>query len=181
MGERAVSVRRIFWLPTIAMLGLFAAGCIAPGLARGGGHGGSVRGLGVHGLSIHRFGAFAFRSAPFGRVPPALIRSYLEPWVAPRRFSIGNDLLRRGGDRFEYGWPIAIWPFWPSFDATPMVVTPSGSDGPMSPAVIGVSGSPNDAPERTASATLPDYSYVTGCHAIPNGYHCDVHHDSAAH
>jgi hypothetical protein len=35
--------------------------------------------------------------------------------------------------------------------------------------------------ERATAAALPDYGYVAGCHAIPNGYHCDFPHDQAAH
>jgi hypothetical protein len=182
MSERA------FRLSAIVMLGLFGAGGNAPALARGGGHGGSIQGSGVHGLGVHglgvhrsgvhRFGASAFRSAPVK--PSSLIRGNLAPSVVPRQYIIGNDLLLRRGDRFENGWPIGIWPFWPDFDTIPTVVPPSGSEGPGSPSVVVVSGSPNGAPERTASATLPDYSYVAGCHAIPNGYHCDVPHDAAA-
>jgi hypothetical protein len=182
---------RIFWFPAIVMLGLFGAGGSAPALAKGGGHGGaihggsihggSIHGLGVVGSGVHRFGAPVLRSAPVARVPSSLLRDNLAPSVVPRQYSIGNDLLLRRGDRFENAWPIGIWPFWPDSDAIPMVVPSSGGDGRASPSVIVVSGSPNGAPERTASATLSDYSYVAGCHAIPNGYHCDVPHDAAAH
>jgi hypothetical protein len=184
-GNRAMS-ERAFWLSAIVMLGLFGAGGNAPASARGSGHGGSshgggISGLRVHGSGVHRFGAPALRSAPGVRVPSALIRGNLAAGVVHRQHIVGNDLLRRRGDRFENGRPIGIWPFWPDYDPIPMVGPSSGSDGLASPSVIVVSGSPNSAPERTASATLPDYSYVAGCHAIPNGYHCDVPHDEAAH
>jgi hypothetical protein len=169
---------RIFWLPTIVMLGFFGAGAISPALAGGSGHGGGGQPRSVHGGGVHRFGSSAFRSVPLGRVPPSLIRGNLvAPQVVPRQFAVGNDLLLRRRGPFENGWPIGIWPLWPGFDTTPMVVAPSGSDVPASPSVIVVSGLPNGAPERTASATLPDYSYVAGCHAISHGYHCDAPHD----
>jgi hypothetical protein len=182
---------RIFWLPAIIMLGLFGAGAMSPALGGGGGHagsghgggvrGGGVQGRSVHGGGVHRFGASVFRPAPFGRVPPSLIRGNLvAPRVVPRHFAVGNDLPLRRRVPFENSWPIGIWPLWPNFDTTPMVVPSSGSDVPTSPPVIVVSGLPSGAPERTASATLPDYSYVAGCHAIPQGYHCDAPHDGEA-
>jgi hypothetical protein len=183
-------IERIFWLPAIVMLGLFAAGDHSLALAKGGGHAGSVRGFGVQrlgvqrpgarGLGVRGSGAVAFQPAPFVRVPPRLIRDNVAPRAVPRQYIVGNDRLLRRGDRFENDWPIGIWPFWPGFDAIPMVAPSNASDDPANPPVIVVSGSPNDAPERMASATLPDYSYVAGCHAIPNGYHCDVPHDAAA-
>jgi hypothetical protein len=181
----------MFWLPAVVALGLFGAATIVPAVARGGHaggahgagfhgaavHGAAVRGAGVRqggvlGAGVHSLGSPAFRSASFVRVP--LIRDNLGvPGVVPRQFAIGNDRLLRRRDQFENVWPIGIWPFWPSGDTIPAVVTSSGSDVPASRSVTVVSGAPNGEPERTESATPRDYSYVAGCHAIPNGYHCD--------
>jgi len=58
-------------------------------------------------------------------------------------------------------------------------VLPTEMEGPLTepqaaaePEVI-IIGSRNALQEKTAPETPPDYSYA-GCHAIPNGYHCDL-------
>jgi hypothetical protein len=47
--------------------------------------------------------------------------------------------------------------------------------GALGPQVIVISGSNYaQGPMAPAPGDPPDYSYVPGCHAIPNGYHCDT-------
>jgi hypothetical protein len=55
-----------------------------------------------------------------------------------------------------------------------MDTPPIQSAVPATPPVIVMSGLPNGVPERRAPETPPDYGYVAGCRAIPNGYHCDI-------
>jgi hypothetical protein len=74
---------------------------------------------------------------------------------------------------FPWWWG-GIWPgspdgWWPENAYQPAQVQ---EPPPSHPQVIVISG---DHKERLAAAdTMPDYSYVPGCHAIANGYHCEV-------
>jgi hypothetical protein len=160
MGER------VFSLPTIAViLGLLGTGDMSPALARGGGGG-------AHGIGVARFPSRVspiFRSRQIGI--PGLIGGL---------GGIQNNVFRGGTARRNSGlagfWPYPWWPIdttegWP-IDTTQAQV---GTAAPSEPQVIVVSGS-NYAQERIAPTPgdPPDYSYVPGCHAIPNGYHCDA-------
>lgn len=147
-------------LPAIAILGLFATCSIAPALARGGG-GGSGGGRGS--------AAFA------GHGPRAFVRSHaMIRRFAGRNIAFQNNLRLHRGAQWQSGWPIASWLYsWP-IDTTPVGIPLVGSERQAGPYVIVIADSLNRAPERTAPSLLPDYSYVPGCHAIPNGYHCDT-------
>jgi hypothetical protein len=156
MGER------VFWLPMIAaILGLLGTGSMSPALARGGG-GGS-------GIGISRFPAgFPARVSPVFRSGRIGI-----PRIVAGHGGIRSNAFRRGTPFFNQGlagiWP---YPWWPT-DTTPAQVGTAGA--PSEPQVIVISGS-NYAPGRIAPppGDPPDYGYVPGCHAIPNGYHCDA-------
>jgi hypothetical protein len=87
-------------------------------------------------------------------------------------FGFGRDGVL-GGSQFPF------WPFWPYFDTASMDPAPAAGAGPSDPFVVVTSGLPNGASERAAADPLPDYGYVAGCHAIPNGYHCDAPHGQA--
>ena len=149
---------RVFWLPMIAViLGLLGTGSMAPAFARGGG--------GAHGIGIARFPARVspiFRSGRIGI-----------PGVIGGLGGFQNNGFRGGTARRNPGlagiWPII--PRWP-IDTTQAQV---GTAIPSEPQVIVISSS-NYAQGRIAPAPgdPPDYSYVPGCHAIPNGYHCDA-------
>jgi hypothetical protein len=98
------------------------------------------------------------------------------------RFPQGLRFNRRIPVRNGF-WPLSIWPdgvLTSQYDvppvqevpqATPEVIIVGGTVGGTGPA-------PSDDP---ASRTPPDYSYVPGCRAIPNGYHCDLPSDETAH
>jgi hypothetical protein len=94
------------------------------------------------------------------------------------RFNQNGFRFDRDGQLLK-GSPIVIWPSWPFFDTTPIQVPQVASDAPSNPVVIVMSGLSDRAPERAIPETPPDYGYVAGCHAIPNGYHCDVPPNSA--
>ena len=59
--------------------------------------------------------------------------------------------------------------WWPDMGQAEAYAPPP--DAPVQPEVIFIQ-SDNKQP-RVAEAT-PDYGYIAGCHAIPNGYHCDT-------
>ena len=44
-------------------------------------------------------------------------------------------------------------------------------DAPPQPQVVVIRSDGNG--RMTTAEAAPDYGYVQGCHAIPNGYHCD--------
>jgi hypothetical protein len=167
---------RVFWLPMIAViLGLLGTGSMAPAFARGGGGGG-----GAHGIGIARSPARVspiFRSGRIGI-----------PGVTGGLGGFQNNVFRGGTARRNSGlagiWPYPWWPIdttegWPIDTTTAQV----GTAVPSEPQVIVISGS-NYAQGRIAPAPgdPPDYSYIPGCHAIPNGYHCDAPgHEAPAH
>jgi hypothetical protein len=64
------------------------------------------------------------------------------------------------------GYPDGWWP-GNAYQLAPEQQTP-----PSQPQVI-VIGADNKG-DVAAANTVPDYSYVPGCHAIANGYHCDL-------
>jgi hypothetical protein len=159
---------RVFWLPMIVVtLSLLGAGITSPTFARGSG--------GAHGIGIARSSARVspiFRSGRIGT--PGL--------VAGLR-GVQNGVFRRGAAFRNTGlagiWPYPWWPtdtmaypWWPTDTMMPAEV---GTAVPSEPQVIVIS-SPNYAQGHIATTPgdPPDYSYVAGCHAIPNGYHCDA-------
>jgi hypothetical protein len=97
--------------------------------------------------------------------------------VGPARTaSIRNN---RGGSRSDddrRGTAILGWPYYPTFEEIPV----TANDVPSQPQVIVVSGGAGAAPSRGAPDAGPDYSFVAGCRAIPNGYHCDPPRQGAA-
>jgi hypothetical protein len=118
---------------------------------------------------------FAVRTArPFMR------NNVVAPRIAARNPDARNELRFRRDTQLQNGLPITIWPYSSFTDTTPMDVPPSQSEVPVLPPVIAMSGWPNGTPDRTAPERPADYSYVAGCHAIPNGHHCDLAHNEAA-
>lgn len=155
---------RVFWLPLIAViLGLLGTGSMAPAFARGGG--------GAHGIGVARFPARVSPIFRTGRIGiPGVIGGL--GGVQNNGFRGGTALRNPGLAGF---WPYPWWPIdttqgWP-IDTQAQV----GTAIPSEPQVIVISSS-NYAQGRIAPTPgdPPDYSYVAGCHAIPNGYHCDV-------
>jgi hypothetical protein len=98
---------------------------------------------------VHRFRAFAFGGRTFA--------------FGGRTFAFGG---RRGFGQvpvWSGGWP---WWFGDNGGGTYLP-----SPEPPQPEVIVIQ--PPDQGPRVAEPA-PDYSYA-GCHAVPNGYYCDVH------
>jgi hypothetical protein len=142
---------RTHWAFVVAVLGLLGTSVVAPALARGGVNTGMV----------------GFRSMR-DRV---VVRH-----VFARHADVQNDLRFRSRTQLQRGLPITIWPYSPYTDSAPMDVPLTQSEVPPSPPVIVMSGLSNSGPDRAEPETPPDSSYVAGCHAIPNGYHCNTPH-----
>jgi hypothetical protein len=92
-----------------------------------------------------------------------------DPKVARR--SVGdNRFLNHAYVGFPWGgfWPgYGDWPTGYTYQPLQQVPTP-----PQPPQVIVIR---TDGNRRMATADAqPDISYVKGCYAIPNGYHCDT-------
>jgi hypothetical protein len=94
------------------------------------------------------------------------------PAVVARRAPVREHLHRPKFGPVQGGLPIAVWTYGPPVTGTAAPAVEAAP--PPQPEVI-VMAAPHDATAETArSEAPPDYSYVAGCHAIPNGYHCDV-------
>jgi hypothetical protein len=90
-----------------------------------------------------------------------------------RRLRLREDLGQRRSGLTQNALPLAIWPY--GLD-TPIEAPAAAETVPSQPEVLVIAGSHGVLPENATPQTPPDYSYVTGCHAIPNGYHCDNTH-----
>jgi hypothetical protein len=169
--------KRISWLPTIVILSLLGTGSIAPALARGGATGsGGARASSA--FFVHGSRTFTRSHAVTPRFA-ARNRAFIA-----RNIGVRNGLRFRGGNQFLNSWPLGFWPDWWSDSwpySWPTGTTPvAAGQGPSDPSVIVISSVPNLAPVQTPPQAPPDYSYVPGCHAVPNGYHCDVHPNAGA-
>jgi hypothetical protein len=155
--------KRVFLLLVIAILSIVGMGSMTSASARGGGS---------------RGGFIASRSAAHTSVLFSQRRFFAQGgffstggFLAAGAFTgVGrfqNGFSRRNGQFGNYGW-LGDWPYawWPMDTTSPQVVT----EAPSRPEVIVISGA-NDG--RGRAVAEDDYSYVAGCHAIPNGYHCD--------
>jgi hypothetical protein len=151
------------WLPAIIILSLIGTGVTAPARARDG-----INTLGVAGFPS---GFVMHVARPFMR------NSVVTPHMTARA-DVQNDSRFRRHTRLQNGLPI-IWPYSSLTDATPLDVPPGQNEAPSSPSVIVMSGLPNGVPDRAVPETPPDYGYIAGCRAIPNGYHCDTPHNAA--
>ena len=159
----SVSIR---WFPVVSLLSLLGTGVVMPALARDG-----INTFGMAGFPSN----FAIHTArPFMRNSNSI------PQISARSFNVQNDLRFRRHALFQNGLPITFWPYSSFTDATPADVPPIQSEVAPSTPVIVMSGLPNGLPEPQAPETPPDFDYVAGCRAIPNGYHCDSPHNGAA-
>ena len=155
---------RVLWFPKIAMLCLLGITPILPAFGRG--------------------GTAGFSSTPSIRLgarhvgPP--IRSGT---IVPRTIDHHDGMRayrqaynrRRGIDSL-----IALWPYSSFFWPTPFDASPVESEFSPDPYVIVIHGQPHESSSPATSAKLLNYGYVTGCYAIPNGYHCDMYHGGTA-
>jgi hypothetical protein len=71
-----------------------------------------------------------------------------------------------------WGWPVGDWDWGDWGGGYPYQPAQAVQDAPVQPQVI-VIHTDGQGQMQTAQAA-PDVSYVKGCHAIPNGYHCDA-------
>jgi hypothetical protein len=182
---------RVSCLAAIVLLNVLGTVGTAPAWARGGGGGGGhgSGGFGGHATGFARGstvfnGSAAIRRSPLFRAPtaatsfagrfgvwgdpltPPLPGAFPMAPIVPHQINIANELARRGRGTFYNGYPVGGWGYWPYDNSF-------SSQAPAVPAVVVVTASPGAVPERSQPTPLPDYSYIQGCHAIPNGYHCD--------
>ena len=165
-------------METRRLIVLMCAGLIAatPALARGGGggfgggFGGGSFGFGGIGGTFHGggFGNFGFQRSP-RFVRPHVFRNRI---VSPfdRRFAVSRFAAQRFGGGVDGSF---FWPFgWYTGVGAPVEQTT-----PLAPAPQVIILSNNQPlPRTTAEPSVPpDFEYVPGCRAIPNGYRCDVH------
>jgi hypothetical protein len=71
--------------------------------------------------------------------------------------------------RFAPNQANLIWPYWPF--PGPYMSPPAAAQAGPETIVIAHDVPTNPAP--AAPQPLPNLTYVAGCRAIPNGYHCD--------
>jgi hypothetical protein len=143
-------------LPWLAALLLVAS---HQAQARGGGHGG----VGFHGSVVSRPVVPRFNRGI------AVQRSRVNPALAgTARFAQFHQIPNAqpawgwGG----WGWPYAWWP-----DYRAETGHPPPQPAPVQPEVIVIHTEGNG--QTTTQVASREFSYA-GCHAIPNGYHCDV-------
>jgi hypothetical protein len=148
---------RQHWILAIAVSGFLGAGHLAPALSWDG---------------ANRSGTAGVRSAFPVRVPQAPMRNGgTIPRTFARHIGVHDGLRFRRHAQFPVGSSIVILPYLQGVETIPMAAPPKvASDGPTKPIVIVMS----NPPERTVPDAPRDYSYVSGCRAIPNGYHCDI-------
>jgi hypothetical protein len=153
------------WVLAIAIPCLLGAGGIAPAFAWDG---------------VNRPSMAGFPSGVGMHTPQASSRSRtVAPRVMARRIGGQDDPRVHHHAQSENGLQAVIWPYWPPDDTGPLETPQIESAVPSDPYVIVVSNSPDRAPQRAAPEVPPDYSYA-GCHAIPNGYHCDIPRNEVA-
>src|SRR5882724_1750551 len=76
----------------------------------------------------------------------------------------------------QIGMPLPFWPDSTFIYSAPIEPTSGGDEISPNPYVI-ISPLQASSPQaQTPSQAAPDYSYVAGCRAIPNGYSCDTAH-----
>lgn len=90
---------------------------------------------------------------------------------AMRHSGVRGDVRLRRLNRSQYSLPILGWPYAPFLDTAGF---PVENETPVGPEVIILSNSPPAGSAPAAPQALADYSYILGCRAIPNGYHCDA-------
>jgi hypothetical protein len=155
---------RTHWIPVIAVLSFLGTSVVAPALARG---------------SVNT-GMVGFRSSfAMHTARPSMRNRVVTRHIFARHADVQNDLRFRRHTQLQGDLPITIWPYSPFADTAPMDVPLTQSEVPPSPPLIVMSGSSNGGPYHAGPETPLDLSYVAGCHAIPNGYHCDTPHNEA--
>ena len=153
--------RRALWVSAVIVPSLLGS---APALAR----------QGPSGFGFSRPTMVFSTHAPRAHAPARLERSMIAAHTAREQARLRLDrhhLAQTGG-------PIVLWPDW--FPTTQVAPPPAEVQVPPQPEVIVLAGLHGSSPENVTPEPPADYSYVAGCHAIPNGYHCDIPHDETA-
>lgn len=143
---------------TAAVLGVAA---LRPAEARS--VGGASGGRGIAAFST-RAGPVAHGLPSFVRRPQLSSNRLLHPPLHEHQFARTIPMT--------IPWWGSIRPgdWWPGYGyQLPQQVQASSAQPQITIIGGGSEGRVAETPETT-----PDYSYVPGCHAIPNGYHCDV-------
>lgn len=154
--------RRTLRLPVIAILSVVTTGGSVPAPAWDG---------------LNRFGMTRLKQGSSIHVPEASVRSGSS---APHHVGMRTDLRFHHPIQSRNGSPVAIWPDSAPFNTMPVQgPPPDDSEAPAGPSVTVMSDMLHNAPTDTVPETPPDFSYVAGCRAIPNGYHCDYQHEEA--
>ena len=82
---------------------------------------------------------------------------------------IGHPGRSHLNGRFAPNQANLIWPYWPL--PGPYLAPPPAA--PAGPETIVIARALPTNPAPATPQPLPSLTYVAGCHAIPNGYHCD--------
>jgi hypothetical protein len=121
-------------------------------------------------------GGFGFHGGGFGFHGTAAMRFHQRVPFAARRLGLLRFNNHALNNRSSLGlndagilWPDGGW--WPDGGGYYQTVAPPPSQ-PVQPQVI-VIHTDGSGTMKTTEAT-PDVSYVAGCRAIANGYHCDT-------
>lgn len=105
---------------------------------------------------------------PSGHVTNGLRRQFLV-----HRERVGAEHFRGPRMRRDQAFKPSVGLFddtwWP--DVTEVVTYASPPEEPVQPQIVIIQ---RDKTESKLAEAPPDYGYVAGCHAIPNGYHCDA-------
>ena len=158
------------WVLVIAVPCLLGTSGIAPAVARDGVNAGGASGF-AWGGNMH--------------VPLASgTNGVIAPRIMARHIGVQDGLRLHHPAQPQIGLPVMVWPYSSFVDTTPIEaspveVSPIENEVSLNPYVIVISNLPNRAPQHATADTPPDYGYA-GCHAIPNGYRCDISHRGAA-
>jgi hypothetical protein len=113
----------------------------------------------------------------FMQVPRVQTRSGIfEPQSFARHTDIQHHQQVHHTAQPQISMPVPFWPDSTFIDSAPTEPSSGGDEISPNPYVI-VSPPQASSPQaQTPSQAAPDYSYVAGCRAIPNGYSCDFTH-----
>src|ERR1700722_3173140 len=94
----------VSWLPALVIPALLGAGSVSPALARGGtaGFGGNP--------AFSAFSVHGPRTSARSHVVRPRLTARNRAFIG-RNFGVRNNLRFRGGNQFQYSWPIGIWPY----------------------------------------------------------------------
>jgi hypothetical protein len=145
-------------LGIIAVAGALPASAARVGGAHASGHIGSVH-VPMHSAQTPIAGRFAARRR----------------MLAGREFRLGHHRT------FERDFSGALWPYRPYSDGLPSDDYSTDTEAPAAPEVLVNPWASNPVPKAGGPEPPQDFSYVPGCHAIPNGYHCDGQHQQEPH